>query len=726
MAEKSIASRATQFSAFNLLIAWEQPICGDVAIPFVDAQTVYLACEHDYVFALNPNAAGDHRVRWRHELSDSRLTAMDSLDDGVLVGSDNHLYALDGASGRVRWKYKLRALGSKSGAFLTPSAALIKYASSYIHLLNHSGLFTLDSSTGKERHFTSSWRDWTHLTADTNLIYVTEKYNGIIEALAPEICWPSWYFECEASIKVAPALDDSFLYCGSHDGYLHVVEKQTGQLRTSIQLDAPPAATPVPGGNGSLFVVTDQGSVLALEIGRSRGPGARSETWLWKFETQEERLQSPLLFKAVLFVTTKDGVIYGLDAHTGELIWQYDLDTKGRIELCRYRDTLIAATSGKVVGFRPAPGFGSQSELGRSSQPAWQPTVTRTDAEEDLILPAVFAPPVDLKLPEVNLPQRVWSITLPAQVTTGIVAGPSRVVVGCEDRKLLSVNAENGSILWQVELESDLQEIWPVSPNDLCVADQGNLYCFDAATGCRRWRRRTDGPVHSGADIGDCVVFYTLDGTRLVCVDKATDEVVWERDGEESSRPCRPCSNGVLLFTAGKHGVHALFRESGEESWFSMCVREVTSPLLHLKGRVFAGSADGRLYAFDAGSGELLWVFKTKDQILFPPVELTQDLIVIAAQDQFVYALDSAGGTLGWRHALGSLSRGEPCVADETVFVGTTEGFICALNAHSGRLKWQHKLGGEKLKAGPVVADSYLYAANDIGSLICLCPSPRA
>lgn len=726
MAEKSTASRATQFSAFNLLTAWEQPICGNVATPFVDSQTIYLSCEHAYIFALNPNAAGDHHVRWRYEVRDSRLTAMESLDDGVLVGSDSNLCALDGSSGQIRWQYKLRALGSKSGAFLMPSVAQVKYASPYIHFLNHSGLFTLDSRTGEERHFTSSWREWEHLTADTNLIYVTDKYNGTVEALAPGISWPSWYFECGAGIKVAPALDDSFLYCASHNGYLHVIEKQTGQLRASIQLDAPPAAIPVSGGNDSLFVVTEQGSVMAFDIARLREPSPSSETWLWRFDTQEESLRSPLLFDATLFVTTKDGVIYGLDAQTGALIWQYDLDTTGRLELCRYRDTLIAATSGKVVGFRPAPGFGSQSKMARSPQPEWQPTVTRTDAEEDLISPAVFLPPVDLKLPEVSLPQQVWSISLPAQVATGIVTGPSHVVVGCEDHKLLSVNAENGSILWQIELEGDLQEIWPVSPNDLCVADKRDLYCFDAATGGLRWRRHTDGPVQSGADIGHCAVFYTPDGARLVCVNNATGEVVWEREGEEGSRPCRPCSNGVLLFTAGKHGVHALFRESGEESWFSPCVREVTSPLFHLKGRVFAGSSDGRLYAFDAGSGELLWVFKTKDQIFFPPVELTHDLIVIAAQDQFVYALNSGGGTLRWRHALGSLPCGEPCVADETIFIGTTEGLICALNAHSGRLNWKHKLGGEKLKAGPAVADSYLYAANDIGSLICLRHPPRA
>ena len=725
MIEKSTASHATQFSAFNLLTAWEQPICGDVATPFVDARTIYLACEHDYIFALDPGAVGDRRVRWRHELSDPRLTAMESLDDGVLVGSDSNLYALDGASGRIRWQYKLRALGSKSGAFLMPSVAQIKYASSYIHFLNHSGLFTLDSGTGEERHFTSSWREWNYLTADTNLIYVTDKYNGIVEALAPEISWPSWYFECEASIKVAPGLDDCFLYCGSHDGCLHVIEKQTGQLRVSIQLDAPPAATPVSGGNNSVFVVTEQGSVLALDIARLGEPASSSEMRLWKFETQGESLQSLLLFDAALFVTTKDGVIYGLDTQTGALIWQYDLDSKGRLGLCRYRDTLIAATSGKVVGFRPAPRFGSQSKMARSSQPEWQPTVTRTDAEEDLILPAVFAPPVELKFPEVNLPQRVWSISLPARAATGIVAGRSRVIVGCEDQKLLSVNAENGSILWQIEFEGDLQEIWEVSPNDLCVADTRNLYCLDAATGVWRWRRHSDGPVRSGTDLGHCAVFYTSDGARLVCVDKTTGEVVWEHDGEESIRPCRPCSNGVLLFIASKHGVHALLRKSAEESWFSPCVREVTSPLFHSKGRVFAGSADGRLYAFDAGSGELLWTFKTKDQILFPPVEFTQDLIVIAAQDQFVYALNTGDGTLCWRQALGSLPCGELCITDETVFVGTTKGSICALNAHSGRLNWKHKPGGEKLKAGPAVADSYLYAANDIGILICLCPSPR-
>ena len=721
MAEKSTASQATQFSAFNLLTAWEQPICGDVTRPFSDSQTIYVACEHDYIFALNPNATGDHQVRWRHELSEVTLTAMDSLDDGVLLGSDRNLYALDGSSGQVRWQYELRALGSKGESGLMPSVHQVKYVFPYIHLLNHTGLFTLDSDTGEEQHFTSSWREWHHLTADPDLIYVTDKYNGIIEALAPEISWPSWYFECEASIKVAPALDDSFLYCASHDGYLHVVEKQTGQLRTSIQLDGPPSATAVAGGNNSLFVITDQGSVLALDIGRSRKRRS-SETWLWRFETQAQSLESLLLFDAALFVTTKDGVIYGLDAQTGELIWQHDLDTQKRLELCRCGDTLIVSTLGKVVGFRPAPGFGSQSTLTQSPQPEWQPTVTHVDAEADLVSPAVFVPPVDLKLPEINLPRRVWSITLPAQVATGIVAGSSSVVIGCEDHMLLSVDAKSGAILWQIELESDLQEIWPVAPNDVCVADKKTLYCFDAVTGDQRWRHHAHGPVRSGADIGYGIGFYTADGVRLVCVNKAAGEVVWERGGEESSRSYRPCSDGLLLFTAGKGGVHALFRESGAESWFSPCVREVTSALLYLRGRVFAGSADGRLYAFDAGSGELLWVFKTKDQILFPPVELTHDLIVIVAQDRFAYALNSADGTLHWRHALGSLPCVEACVADETVFVGTTKGLIHALNVHSGRLNWKHKLGGEKLKAGPVVADSYLYAANDVGSLICLHP----
>lgn len=721
MTDEAPASHATQFSAFNLLTAWEQPVCGEVSTPFVDSQTIYVACEHDYIFALRPDAAGNHHVKWRYELSDVRLTAVEPLDDGVLAGSDDNLYALEGSSGQVRWQYKLRALGPKSGAFLMPSVTQLKYVFPYIHCLNYSGVFTLDSRTGKERHFTNSWREWHHLIADTNRIYVTDKYNGIVEALTPEARGPSWWFECGAGIKFAPALDDSFLYCGSHDGYLHVIEKTTGQLRTSIQLEASIAETPIPGGNDSLFVVTNRGSVLALETSQTRDRS--SKPWLWKFDTQGESVRSLLLFDSAVFVATRDGVIYGLDAQTGKLIWQYNLETTRGLQLCRYRETLVAAAFGKVVGFRPAPVFGGQSKMAQSQQPERQPGVARTDPEEDLIIPAVFVPPVDLNLPEVNLPRSVWSISLPAQVATGIVAGPSQVAVGCEDHKLISVNAKNGSITWQIELESDLHEIWLVPPGDLCVSDKRNLYCFDAATGAERWRLHTDGPAQSGASTGHCVVFYTSDGTRLVCVNKATGEVTWQRDGEEISRPC---SGGVFLFTAGKHGVRALFRESGEESWFSPCVREVTSPILHSKGRVFAGSEDGRLYAFNANTGALLWAFKTRDQILFQPVELSHDLIVIVSQDQFVYALNSVDGTLRWRHALGCLPYGELCVADQTIFLGTTEGSICALNAHSGRLSWKHKPGGEKLIAGPVVADSYLYAASDIASLICLFPAPRA
>jgi hypothetical protein len=39
MTDEAPSCHSTQFSAFNLLTAWELPIGGDVARPFVDSQT---------------------------------------------------------------------------------------------------------------------------------------------------------------------------------------------------------------------------------------------------------------------------------------------------------------------------------------------------------------------------------------------------------------------------------------------------------------------------------------------------------------------------------------------------------------------------------------------------------------------------------------------------------------------------------------------------------------
>jgi outer membrane protein assembly factor BamB len=194
---------------------------------------------------------------------------------------------------------------------------------------------------------------------------------------------------------------------------------------------------------------------------------------------------------------------------------------------------------------------------------------------------------------------------------------------------------------------------------------------------------RTEGEIYEGA----LTVFPNADRVASLGADKAawttyrgdaaqSDatslplpqglSLKWTRTVAAGDLPTAPVAAGGLVFTANRLGAVQAHDLGGAPVWKNHVSGAVYYPPVVAHDRVFVGSADGRVYAYEARTGRPLWAFRVA------PVER-----VISVFGKLISAWPVAGGVA---------VQGDTvyAAAGLTHYDGT---YIVALDARTGRLK---------------------------------------
>jgi outer membrane protein assembly factor BamB len=169
----------------------------------------------------------------------------------------------------------------------------------------------------------------------------------------------------------------------------------------------------------------------------------------------------------------------------------------------------------------------------------------------------------------------------------------------------------------------------------------------------------------------------------------------WSCQLAEDSFPTAPVAVEDLVFVGDRKGiVRALNAADGEIRWQAYTAGPIYFPPAVEAGRLFVGSADGRVYAFEAATGRKLWSFRAA------PVERW-----IPVYGKLISTWPVAGGVV---------------VEDGTVYaaagIAHYDGtHVYALDAVTGKIKWYNDRSGtvsEQVDSG-VSLQGNLYLAGD-------------
>ena len=212
-----------------------------------------------------------------------------------------------------------------------------------------------------------------------------------------------------------------------------------------------------------------------------------------------------------------------------------------------------------------------------------------------------------------------------------------------------------------------------------------------------------------------------------------TGRQVWKRESGRC-QASSPAVDGQLVFVTFLRTCNggpqrddgllvAYSAATGEVKWQRRIGQSESSPIVY-RGYVYVGDWSGRVYSFLAGTGKLVWRFRSGGKVK-SAVAISGDRLFFGSYDHHVYALRLATGKLVWKAAAqdrGFRSRGTfyagPAVAYGRVYIGSTDGKVYSFGAASGKTRWATGTGNW-VYSSPAVWQKRVYAGSYSKQLFC-------
>ena len=257
---------------------------------------------------------------------------------------------------------------------------------------------------------------------------------------------------------------------------------------------------------------------------------------------------------------------------------------------------------------------------------------------------------------------------------------------------------------------------------------RGPFHALDAKTGKELWSKSYDRCAASSPTVDPerRVVYQAFmhaipcpqgaggaDGF-VVAMDADSGKELWRfRAGPVESSPL--LVKGRLYFGSWDHKVYAVDARSGERLWEYETADKVNTSAAYGDGTVFIANDAGTLFGLGARSGNKRWEngaqseFGSREFFYATPT-FAYDRVYIGNTDGVVYAFGAKTGKLRWARPAGSYIYSAAAAYDRTIYVGSYDGNLYALDAATGDVRWKHS-AASAIHAAPTVMDGLVYFA---------------
>jgi outer membrane protein assembly factor BamB len=317
----------------------------------------------------------------------------------------------------------------------------------------------------------------------------------------------------------------------------------------------------------------------------------------WTYRTGASVYTSPAIVDGTMYVGSKDGRLYALDASDGTLKWS---DGTGGILF-----SSPAVADGVVY-------FGSNDG-----------NVYAVDASTGSL---------------------VWSFATGGGVWSSPAVSGGVVYIGSNDGNVYALSAVDGTELWSYATGGSVQDASPAVVNGVVyVGSAGGVAALDAASGSAIWTA----PIGTDAAmvVSRGTLFVSNDGGgSLEALNAATGAVLWSFGTGGFVNGSPSVANGIVYVGSDDDNVYALNATTGSLVWSYTTGDFVDSTVTVANGVAYVGSRDDRVYALDAATGSLLWSSITGWLVLSTPV-VADGTLYVGSYDANEYAYRLGGAS---------------------------------------------------------------------------------
>jgi len=130
------------------------------------------------------------------------------------------------------------------------------------------------------------------------------------------------------------------------------------------------------------------------------------------------------------------------------------------------------------------------------------------------------------------------------------------------------------------------------------------------------------------------------------------------------------------------------------------------------EGKVFIGSGDGHMYAFDAATGATLWIGEAQNPHFSGSAAARHGLVFASAISQPLLAYNADTGEIAWSSNLSAVDA-SPTLKNRILYVASVDGTLTALDSETGTPRWSKEGNGNVANQSPVVAGGRVFQMRD-------------
>jgi outer membrane protein assembly factor BamB len=327
--------------------------------------------------------------------------------------------------------------------------------------------------------------------------------------------------------------------------------------------------------------------------------------------------------------------------------------------------------------------------------------------------------------PHAEEPTLRWSTTFP-HIVHSPVATNNDTVFAAHGGSITGISTSSGNRRWRTKVDSPVN---PLIHDDTVYVriTYKAVSALDAQSGAERWRTNTDADINygptvqgeqlyvTGAPSGsspDADIIHLTEEPQLHGVDLPQAAV----------SPVLPAGGDVVLTTASaprhshgnyRNGHVRKFDPSLTTERWAVPVDRVPNPTVATEpAEVLVGGKVDELTAVSLDSGEVNWRTPVDARLTRPTADRSR--VYVGTHDGRLRAFDRGDGTERWQYEpdtalLGSLgAMSTPVRVGDLLVAGNENGVLYAVDAAEGTLRWSFHTDGD-LQTPPAVQDGSLY-----------------
>ena len=301
------------------------------------------------------------------------------------------------------------------------------------------------------------------------------------------------------------------------------------------------------------------------------------------------------------------------------------------------------------------------------------------------------------------------------------------------DGEVVAVDRKRGKTLWEVDLDISLSGGVGVYQDVLLLgSSEGLVLKLDANTGEQLWTMLLTGEILSPPQSnGKVVVVQTYNG-KLQGLDFATGQLLWTYNSKVPVLTIRGTSVPIMennrVYAGFANGrVMAFDAQTGSIVWDGRVAipqgRSEIERIVDVDGtmelagnELYAVSYQGSVVAIDVESGRKIWQQKASS---FSGVSLGFGNVYAADEDGTLNAFMRNGEGVRWSQgALGYRQLSRPTPVGSYVTVGDFEGYLHVLSQVDGDFVGRVRVDSDGVRADMLSEDGILYVFANDGELV--------